>query len=802
MSVRLSPTRSVALGGLLLAGAIALFASSEPGAAQSAARSSASSRTSTTKSVQSDYVDPGMCAGCHQEIARSYTATGMGRSFNKADAEEYASEFNGAVIDNQPSGMRYTMVMHDGKLFERRSQTGFRGRETNIVEKQVDYVIGSGNHAHTFLHRDAQGKLIELPVSWYTEGSGYWAMSPGYDRHDQEDFRRTIPAECMFCHNAYPEPLSFFDHSASNSPVFPKKLPSGIDCQRCHGPGHAHVNAAISGAAVEEIRKAIVNPAKLDRNRQVDVCMQCHLETSSSHEPNEIRRYNRGVLSYRPGQDLGDYKIFFDPVSNQRDDRFEIAHGAYRLRMSACFRKSQMTCLTCHDPHVSYREAKTADHYIAVCKGCHETVKHTVDIGQTNSCIDCHMPKRRTDDAVHVVMTDHYIQRLKPDRDLLAPKPESSPTAEGDSEVDLYYPSKLPAGAESDLYLALAKVKEKGAGPQAVAGFEKAINQYSPKEPEFYFELAHAYFTAGDSAVAVYWYEDALRRRPVYPQAAKELAVSLLMEKRQANAEQVLKEASAKSPGDVQLIVDLGNLYLLSGRLDDAQRTLLSALQINPSLPEAENLLGLIAIRRKGHQEAEKWLRAAILDNPLLAEAHNNLGNLLSGTGDYVQAAYEYQQAIGAKPNYAAAHHGYGLMLEMQHSYDQAAEELKSAADLDAADPEIHGDFADILAARGQLSAAEDQYQIALKSSPNSAELHASLGSVLSAEEKQDEAVRHLERAVELQPDLYQAHLELSILLFKSGKAAQARMHCQKAAQSPDAELRNNALSLLRQMGN
>jgi predicted CXXCH cytochrome family protein len=802
MSVRLSQTRSVALGSLLLADAIALFAFSELAAAQNSAGKSAPTRPSTTRPVQSDYVDPGMCAGCHQEIARSYSATGMGRSFNKADATRFASEFNGAAIDNQPSGMHYAMVMHDGKLFERRSQIGFHGREANILEKQVDYVIGSGNHAHTFLHRDAQGKLVELPVSWYAEGSGYWAMSPGYDRRDQEDSRRTIPAECMFCHNAYPEPLSIFNQSTSSSPVFPKKLPTGIDCQRCHGPGRAHVNAAIAGADGDEIRRAIVNPAKLDRNRQLEVCMQCHLETSSSHEPNEIRRYNRGVLSFRPGQDLGDYKIFFDPASNQRDDRFEIAHGAYRLRMSACFRKSQMTCLTCHDPHVSYRESESADRYIAVCRGCHESVKHTADLGQTSNCIDCHMPKRRTDDAVHVVMTDHYIQRFKPDRDLLAPKPESNPTTEGASEVALYYPSKLPADAESDLYLALAKVKEKGAGAQAIEDFKKAIVQYSPKEPEFYFELAHSYFAAGDGAAAVHWYEDALHRRPVYPQAAKELAVSLLMENHQSNAEDVLKEAAAKSPGDTQLIVDLGNLYLLSGRMDDAQRTLLSALQINPSLPEAENLLGLIGIRRKHQQEAEKWLRSAIRDNPALAEAHNNLGNLLSGTSDYEQAAFEYQQAIVAKPSYAAAHHGYGLMLEMQHSYDEAVNELKRAADLDATDPEIHGDLADILAAQGQLSAAEDQYQIALKSSPNSAELHASLGGVLSAEEKPDEAMRHLERAVELAPDLYQAHLELSVLLFKTGKTAQARLHCQKAAQSPDPELRNNALSLLRQMGN
>ena len=74
---------------------------------------------------------------------------------------------------------------------------------------------------------------------------------------------------------------------------------------------------------------------------------------------------DRTVFSYRPGQPLGEYELYFDPVSNQADDRFEIAHAAYRLRMSACFRNSQMTCLTCHDPHKSYRGPGTTEHYVA-----------------------------------------------------------------------------------------------------------------------------------------------------------------------------------------------------------------------------------------------------------------------------------------------------------------------------------------------------------------------------------------------------------------------------------------------------
>ena len=48
------------------------------------------------------------------------------------------------------------------------------------------------------------GRLVQLPVSWYAERGGYWAMSPGYDRPAHLDFRRVIDAGCMSCHNGYP----------------------------------------------------------------------------------------------------------------------------------------------------------------------------------------------------------------------------------------------------------------------------------------------------------------------------------------------------------------------------------------------------------------------------------------------------------------------------------------------------------------------------------------------------------------------------------------------------------------------
>ena len=97
------------------------------------------------------------------------------------------------------------MYRKDGKYFQRRHQIGFDGRETNVVEKEVHFVMGSGAHTRTYLNQTSGGTLLQLPVAWYAENGGYWAMNPGYDRPDHQDFRRKITPECMFCHNSYPE---------------------------------------------------------------------------------------------------------------------------------------------------------------------------------------------------------------------------------------------------------------------------------------------------------------------------------------------------------------------------------------------------------------------------------------------------------------------------------------------------------------------------------------------------------------------------------------------------------------------
>ena len=667
------------------------------------------------------YADSASCAMCHDAIARTYSLTGMARSFAKLrpDTTPPADFSVRNRLYHDASDRHYTMVERDGTFYQRRHQIGFDGREANSVEFAADYVIGSGNHARTFLHRSADGQLLQLPVSWYAERGGYWAMSPGYDGPAHLDFRRVIDAGCMSCHNGYPRaPVP----DADSAPKFGDSLPEGIDCQRCHGPGQAHVEAVKTGA-LDAARLAIVNPARFDRDRQLETCMQCHLEPTSTPLPFQVRRYEQPPFSFSPGKALGDYFIYFDHAPGSgRDDKFEIAGGAYRLSKSACFQRSQMTCQTCHDPHDIPRGEAAVKRYVAVCQGCHEGthrsgVPRVQGVGATPTCLDCHMPKRRTEDAVHVVMTDHFIQLRRAAGNLLAEIQETDALRQGDyrGEVALYYPKTLPLTPENELYLALAQVQQGSNLTAGIQRLEQAIEKHRPARPDFYYELARAYSRTANHQAAIRWSDEALRRDATFVPALKELGGAATAIGDMARAAQALEKAVSIRPKDATALADLGNVYLRQQKVDDALKSLERALALDPDLPLANNTMGLASLRKGLDDAGERHLRAAIRTQPDLAEAHNNLGNLLAGRRAYAEAGHHFEQAIRSAPNYVEALHSYGVVLALTRSYPKAVTELQKVVKLAPGLAQAHVDLADVLGAMGRTEEAAREYEIAAK---------------------------------------------------------------------------------------
>ncbi len=692
----------------------------------------------SASSPENGYVNAAVCAGCHADVAAGFRKTGMGRSFARV-RPQLVPGF-GKAFHNKASDSYFAMLARDGRYYQRRWQIGFDGKETNVDEKQVDYVIGSGNHSFTYLHLTSRGTLQVLPLSWYSEKGGYWDMSPGYDQPDFPGSIRPVHYECMFCHNAYPRIPAALEHTASAEMTFLAPLPEGIDCQRCHGPGQRHVAVASTGAAREQIRSAIINPKRLAPEREIEVCLQCHLETTSLDLPHSIRRFDRAPFSYVPGQPLGDFRVEFDRSGSQ-PDRFEIAHGAYRLQQSQCYIKSagKLRCTTCHDPHNVPHGPGASAHYNAVCEKCHAATLAQTAGGPHAAgadCIACHMPKRRTDDVVHVVMTDHWIriQRQKPAGDLTAPKAEIVETAATRyvGQVAPYYPAPLADTPENALYIAAAQVRYGRNLKEGLPALASLLQRYHPTDAGFSAELAQGYGAAGDWAKAVPYFEEAARREPI-----------------------------------AFRLTQLGNALLQNRQFPQAEAALRRAMALAPDEPLEWGILGWTLWQEDKGAEARADLERAVALDPELPELHNNLANVEWGSGDQAAAELHFREALRIEPGVA----------------------------------EWRLNLARVLATRGEIPESRFQFEQAIRLNPDSAEARLDYARLLADQRELAAAIRQLETAVRLQPNFWRAHFELAMALGQSGEVGAARKQLTIAAQGSDADVRAQALDVLQKLG-
>jgi tetratricopeptide (TPR) repeat protein len=639
-----------------------------------------------------EYADSSTCVQCHASEAAGYARTGMAHAFYKPDAKDtVASPAKNRQFYHPASGTYYTLTEHDGRYYQRRWQKGFDGNPENVEELPIDYVMGSGNHVRTYLHREQDGTLIELPMAWYAEGGGRWGMNPGFDNAHPMT-RRVIAYECMFCHNAYPEIPATAHRDLSASPVYGATLPEGIDCQRCHGPGAAHVKAArTTGVSLQEINARIVNPVRLSSDRQMEVCEQCHLETTSTLLPDRIRHYDREPFGYKANEPLAKFISYYsrDPEKG-RTDNFEIASAPYRLRQSQCFLKSHgaLTCESCHNPHDLHKGPESAAYYSNVCMKCHvANLPAKIALHQhpaANNCVSCHMPKQRTEDVVHVAMTDHLIQRRPaPGKELLAPLQEvlDTPATAYRGAVKRYRLDHEDVSAPDALYDAAAQVIDGSNLGDGIPALSELIRSQHPAQPNFSIELGDAMRHNGDLAGAIDAYRQALALDPQSSRAQRRLGVALGTGGQAEEALSVLQTAIDRDPRNHLLWYELALIESRFGDYAKAISDLRKSIELKPDFADAQNNLGSMLAQSKDLPAAESAFRAALTVDPYDAGTRANLGRLLASEGDWKQAAFQLQKAVQLDSANVDAQMDYAVALIQSGNVRGGVELLDKAED-------------------------------------------------------------------------------------------------------------------------
>jgi len=508
------------------------------------------------------------CAKCHHQIYQQYLATPM------ANASGLATDgITPGTYSDAPSGITYRVLQRDGAAWLRYDRAG---DENLHGEQKLEYFMGSGNHARTYLY-SINGYWFEMPIAYYRE-KGSYDMRPSFQGQKEMPFNLPQNAACMRCHmnGAQVEDPGTRNHY--------KGLPflhGGIACEDCHGDASGHVAHGGNGS--------ILNPAKLDAERQVGVCLLCHLEGDVS-----VEHRGRSIMNYKPGDRIADYISYFVRSGAGGTNRgVSQVEGLY---LSTCKRMSgaKMSCTTCHDPHSSPTAEERTSFYRTKCLTCHTDAKYaTTHFNSTPDCTSCHMRKREAPDLAHSAWTDHRI---------LARPDEVAPSQTHGGAVELIsVPGVTSEATPRDV--AVAYYQLVAAGEMSVAerarGLLEDVARSDPGDSDVVADLGFLAYLRGDPQKAAVFYESALSFDPNNFNVAIDLGVLLARSGNLQRAADLWSGTFGSNEDITELGMNVATSQCSLGERTAAEDALRRVLIYSPDHRAAQQELNAI---KSGHQ--------------------------------------------------------------------------------------------------------------------------------------------------------------------------------------------------------
>jgi hypothetical protein len=333
--------------------------------------------------TRADFVGNAACLDCHAGIVAQHQEHGHHRTLRPAADRALARDLDGRQVpDPEDPGVSWAYHLKDGRFSVDR-------REGDRVDPlPIDFAFGSGYHATTFvslLDTNPDAPVIRehrlTPLADQT-----LRVTPGQDGPRPLDgsdplgrvISGPLAVSCFRCHVTL---LSADDFDRLDTRTM---IPS-ITCERCHGPGRAHIQAAQRGDDPDLLAMP-AGPGRDTAAAQMVACGACHRHPSQA-PPGSIRPDNLEIVRFQP---VG-------------------------LMQSACYTRSNgaLRCTTCHDPH---RHAEpTAAESSQTCLSCHAPAhpnQTPCPVSPSQDCISCHMPG--IDSGQGILFTDHWIRVRDP----------------------------------------------------------------------------------------------------------------------------------------------------------------------------------------------------------------------------------------------------------------------------------------------------------------------------------------------------------------------------------------------------
>lgn len=364
------------------------------------------------------YLGTSYCMACHPDAAEDHGGTLHADALSESLPDEILERFQAGETVDLGSGA--VALLEDDGGDPLVTLIDASGTADSYV---VEGLIGSAMAAGVPWVEDGD-QAWPLPLAWvaedpergpdYPDGAARWEPYQVDRWLDADGDRvaldpaRSAEAACLPCHATGFELALRDDGGVDMSATSGggRWTDTGVQCERCHGPGADHFEADDADRPF-----TITSPELLGRDRSNDACGQCHSNTLA-HESGLPYPFT-GDASFQPGMDLDD----FAGSNAQRWDNGTSAYGRQQLDDLQLSPHGDatlgMVCLDCHAPHGEGgypHQGRLNPDDNSLCLSCHldrtfggdasqinaEHVDHPrydpVSDHQTGRCATCHMP--------------------------------------------------------------------------------------------------------------------------------------------------------------------------------------------------------------------------------------------------------------------------------------------------------------------------------------------------------------------------------------------------------------------------
>lgn len=273
-----------------------------------------------------------------------------------------------------------------------------------------------------------------------------------------------------------------------------------------------------------------------------------------------------------------------------------------------------------------------------------------------------------------------------------------------------------PRNAMGYYFRALAQIRQ-GKNKVAEADLLKAI-ELDPRFYEARLILAESYLRDRNKDLAGQQIEAALRSAPEDRRVLMLRGNLKILEEDFKGAENTFNKVAQRNPEFAPVHVQLGLLYNLLKRKNDALNSFQKALQLNPMQTDALGFMAAIYLADKKFDEAlqicEKH-KEKVQENPFSLAAIEYLeGNISLAKGDTRKAKERFKDAIDMDPNILPSYVALAKVYVSEKKYDEAIAEYKNALLKNPKYFPGHMAIGTIYDVKGEGEKAESHYRKAL----------------------------------------------------------------------------------------